>query len=515
MNFERRVGLLASAAGLIVVVLALRIVYWQMLRADQLLPAWLNPSLLADSSGRSPGPTDLNGLPQPLLQRSAVLLSEITRGPIYDRNGVLLASDQPGPDGTPRRFYAEPSLAPVLGYTSAYRTGLAGLELSENETLLGLDRIDARFDELLHQPVVGSSLTLTIDSALQRSADRMLAGKAGAAVVLDAKTGAVLAMASSPHFDPNQVLDEGYAAGLESACGGAPTCSAPFLNRATQALYTPGSIFKTVVLIAGLDTGQLQPDMVFDFGKPRTGPSGTYYVYNVTGGGTIVDYNHREARLSLAQSFADSANAAFAKIGDEMPPAVLVQYAERFGFSAQAGKTLPFEIDTSSSQLATSVQDLYSNNMLRASTAIGQGQLLTSPLNMAEVVLAVVNGGNLPEPYLVQRVQDPSGRVIRQHAQQLEHGLMKPETAQVVQNMMVGVVKNGTGWNAAVPGLVTGGKTGTAQLGGNAAPHAWFAGFAQGKDRGVVIAVVIENGGEGAYTAAPIFARLAKQALLP
>ena len=92
---------------------------------------------------------------------------------------------------------------------------------------------------------------------------------------------------------------------------------------------------------------------------------------------------------------------------------------------------------------------------------------------------------------------------------------MKPETAQAVHDMMVGVVKGGTGGTAAVPGLVVGGKTGTAQLGGSAEPHGWFVGFAQAKDRGVVIAVVIENGGEGAQAAAPIFAQLARQALVP
>ena len=423
MNFEHRVGVLASAAGLIMALLALRIIYWQMFRTDELLPTWLNPSPVMAAPGQAASLTDLNNLPQPLLQRSAVFLSRVTRGPIVDRNGNLLASDRLDPGGGVLRFYTEPSMAPILGYTSSYRTGLTGLERTENDSLLGLDRVNARLGQLLHQPLTGSSLQLTIDSRLQRSADRLLAGKAGAAIVLDAQTGAVLAMASSPHFDPNRILEEGYAANLTASCGEAPGCSAPFLNRATQALYTPGSTFKTITLIAGLDSGQLKPDMVFDFGKPLSGPNGNYYVYNVTGGGTIVDYNHREAKLTLAQAFAHSANAAFAKIGDEMPAGVLVEYAQRFGFSSQDGGTRPFEIDTSASQLAGSVKDIYSNNMLRASTAIGQGELLATPLTMAEMVLAVVNQGSLPEPYLVQSIQDPNGRVIHRHRDQVVHGL--------------------------------------------------------------------------------------------
>ncbi len=160
------------------------------------------------------------------------------------------------------------------------------------------------------------------------------------------------------------------------------------------------------------------------------------------------------------------------------------------------------------------MSDLTGDNMLRASTAIGQGELLSTPLTIARVVLAVVNGGNLPEPYLVERVQDPQGRVVQiAPSRRLTRGLMKAETAQTVRQMMISVVKTGTGQSAAVPGLEVGGKTGTAQVGGSDQPHAWFSGFAKGKDRSVVIVVVIENGGEGSKAAAPIFAQLAKEAL--
>lgn len=515
MNLEKRSGVLASLAVGVLLLLALRLSYWQMLRTGDLLPAWLGPNRLSPAALQGPALTDLNGLPQPLQQRSAEFLAGVTRGTIYDRGGAPLAEDRTGPDGSRTRFYPEPAFAPILGYTSPYRTGLTGLELTYNAALLGLDRADARLAGLLHQPVTGSSLALTVDSALQRSADRALAGKAGAAIVIDAHSGAVLAMASSPRYDPNHIHEDGYAAGLAAACNtGAPTCRAPFLNRATQALYSPGSTFKTVTLIAGLDSGQLDPRQIFDFGKPLTSPSGPYYVYHVTGGGTIVDYNHSQARLDLAGSYAHSANAAFAQIGDEMAPSVLVEYARRFDFSPPDGQPMPFELPGSTSQLASVVADLSVNNMLRASTAIGQGELLATPLDIARVALAVENDGSLPAPYLVESVLDPSGKVILQHpGQHTLSGLMKPETAHTVRDMMIGVVKSGTGGNAAVPGAVVGGKTGTAQVGGTANPHAWFVGFAEGKTRSVVIVVVIENGGEGSAAAAPIFAKLARQAL--
>jgi peptidoglycan glycosyltransferase len=459
-------------------------------------------------------PVDLNQLPQPAFQRVTAFLKHVTRGSIYDRNGRLLASDQADENGDVVRVYTEPSLASIVGYTSRYRTGLNGLELSENDALLGLGRLDSKLDQSLHQPVVGNSLKLTIDRDLQQAADQQLAGKAGAAIVLDAKSGAVLAMASAPHFDPNRILEEGYAADLVASCAGGPACQAPFLNRATQALYPPGSTFKTVMLIAGLDSGLLKPDRVFDFGKPLKGPAGQYYVYHVTGGGTIPDYNHTQPKLTLGQSFDLSANAAFAQIGDEMPADTLIEYARRFGFSPVDGKPRPFELETSTPSLAQNLGDLSSNNMLRASTGIGQGELLTTPLNMGLVVLAVVNGGSAPLPYLVESAADPSGRVTGGHSHpQMLTGLMKPETASTVKQMMISVVKNGTGRRAAVPGLVVGGKTGTAQLGGTVQPHAWFIGFAEGKERSVVIVVIVENGGEGSQAAAPIFAKLADMAV--
>src|SRR5207248_697062 len=127
----------------------------------------------------------------------------------------------------------------------------------------------------------------------------------------DASTGAVLAMASQPRFDPNRVLDPAYTTGLLNGCGGAPGCQSVFVNRATQGLYTPGSTFKTVTLIAALDTGQVTPATVFDFGQRLSGPNGGYYVYNV-GGGVVPDPNHVEPQLSLEMSYAKSANAAFA-----------------------------------------------------------------------------------------------------------------------------------------------------------------------------------------------------------
>jgi len=390
---------------------------------------------------------------------------------------------------------------------------VAGLEASYNDILLGLDRPDAQLGRLLNQPIVGSDLYLTIDSFLQREAASALEGKSGAIVVFDAETAAILAMASSPRFDPNRIMDTEYVLALLTECDSDPTCQAAFLNRATQALYSPGSTFKTVTLIAALDTGQVTPETIFDFGEPISSPAGSYYIYQVDGG-IIPDPNHQESQLDLAMSYAKSANAAFARLGDEMPPDVFINYARQFGFGAPGEALLPLAFDYSPSQLTYSLDTLYENDLLRAVTAIGQGELLVTPVNMGLVVLSVLHDGSMPLPFLVDRINRPSGEVIPGLSKgQVVPGLMQPQTARTVRDMMVTVVEEGSGFRAVVPGIETGGKTGTAQLGGDLLPHSWFTGFAQTEQGGVVVVVLIENGGEGSETAAPIFANIAQLAL--
>ena len=527
MSFEGRLWQFVNVITLLVVLLSARIVYWIVVRAADLQPVAVSAAaaaayvqnLQSDQRDTAKALSLLSGdsafgqLPQPVIQRTIDLLNTITRGTIYDRNGHKLAFDQLAADGTRVRVYTEPSLAHVVGYVSGIRAGITGLELTYNDSLLGLDRLDAQFDQNTHQAIVGSDLILTLDSGLQRAADEALVGQAGAAVILDADTGAVLAMASQPGFDPDQILDQNYTTKLLAGCGAGPQCQGAFINRATQGLYDPGSTFKTVTLIAGLDTGQVSPATVFDFGKRLSGPNGPYYVYTVDSA-AIPDPNHSESSLSLEMSYARSANAAFARIGNEMPAAVLIDYSGRFGFSAPNTKVRTHEIPMASPQLAGDVRALASNNYLRATTAIGQGELLADPLTMAMVVMAVVNHGNLPLPFLVEAIRDPNGKIIqRQPARGSVPNLMKPATADLVRGMMITAAVKGSGKPALVPGLTIGGKTGTAQVGDGSPPHAWFIGFAQANGRTVVIAVVVENAGEGHDVAAPIFARLADAAI--
>jgi penicillin-binding protein A len=374
-------------------------------------------------------------------------------------------------------------------------------------------RAATQIEQMLNKLIVGSDLIVTIDSFVQRAAENALEGKAGAILVLDGNSGAILALASAPRFDPNRILDTAYVNQLLNACGDTPDCRAPLLNRATQALYPPGSTWKTVTLIAALDSAQVTPETIFEFGEPIQGSDGPYYVYQVDGY-DVVDPNHAENRLDLEMAYAKSANAAFARIGDEMLPDTLLNYASRFGFGSPGEISFPLDVEYTPSQIAQDTRSLYDNDILRAVTAIGQGELLTSPMNVAMVVLSVLNDGDLPLPYLVEAVRDPGGEVISDLPDRnIIHDLMQPQTALQVRQMMISVVEKGSGTHAAIPGLVVGGKTGTAQVGGDLLPHSWFAGFAQSDARSVVVVVLIENGGEGSQTAAPLFADIAQAAI--
>ena len=260
----------------------------------------------------------------------------------------------------------------------------------------------------------------------------------------------------------------------------------------------------------------VRPDTIFDFGEPRVSENGgTYYVYEVDGG-VIPDPNHKESRLDLTMSYAHSANAAFAKMGDQLDPEVLIDYASRMGFSNEDyTRRFPFDLTVSLPQLAGDLDMLRQNNLLQASTGFGQGELLTTPINMAMVVEAVLNDGNIPVPYLVESIRDPEGGVIRERPRhELVRGVMRRETAQQVKAIMESAVQRSYGGAnfIGMEGVTMGGKTGTAQVGGDQAPHSWFTGFAEGNGRSVVVVVVLENGGTGA-PAIPIFQAVARAAI--
>lgn len=404
----------------------------------------------------------------------------VERGSVVSSDGVLLAGNRK--EGVYfLRDYPEGALvSPWLGYSSL-RYGRSGLERAYNLELAGeTDALVVRsyIDLLTGRPHRGADLVLTIDSGVQRAAVDALGGAAGAVVALDPRTGAVLAMTSSPRFDP-RTLDEDWESLIEDE-------SRPLIDRAVQGLYPPGSVFKVVVAAAAIEEGTVTPGTEFE--DEGSWLAGGYRVSN------------NDGKVFGAHDFTEaltrSINTTFAKVGVDLGADTLARYAAGFGI----GSSPSWRHDGASGSFPTPA-GLDTAHVAQAS--YGQGEVLVTPLQMALVTAGIANGGTVMAPYLVAEVRDYSQTVIEKTGPTSAFSPISAATAGEVRDMMVQVVEQGTGTAAAISGVEVAGKTGTAQVEG-AASHAWFVGFAPADDPVIAVAVLVEHGGSGGGIAAPI-----------
>lgn len=464
----RNVRRVATMLILGFLVVALDLAYWQVLEG---------PELAND--------------PRYNAYRLSVVERNTQRGKILDRNGAVLARSERAAEGF-RRTYAQPSLATVVGYHSPV-FGNAGVEDAFDGYLggtVGVGLLDSLRARLLHAPVVGADVVLTIDARLQEVADAALGQGPGAIVVLNPKTGEVLAMASHPYFDPN-TLERDWPTLRDSG-------DHPLLNRATHGLYTPGSVYKTVALAGALDQAQYSPSTKF-----------TCNDQVVVEGFPIKCDEAVQGTFDLSYAYAYSCNACFAQIGLRLGGRDLVDYSRRFGFEAIP----PIEIGAAASQVASSDPTRRLIGPLLASTAFGQGELLVTPLQMALVASAVANDGVVPTPHLVSRVRGSSGEALYSAPARPWRTAVRPETARQVREMMVRGVEDGFASPAKIPGVRVAGKTGTAEVGLGRKTHAWFIGFAPADDPLVAVAVIKEHGGGGGAVATPMARKVIERAL--
>ena len=443
----------------------------------------------------------------------------IARGQIVTADGRVLAANV-AKDVQGKTFffrhYPAPTLAPhVVGYSTQSRSQ-AGLERSENAYLTGSNAnlstvFSTTLDRLRGVTVKGNGLVLTLNAKAQKVAVDALAGKCGAAVALEPSTGKVLAMASSPSYNENLVETNFAQIGLTKAsCSGA----APLLNRATDGLFTPGSTFKVITAAAALDTGVFKPDSQFnDPGYCEE------YGQHVSNAGNP-DQTGPEAfgNVTLSQGFQHSINSVFCNIGKKLGAGTILDYAKRFGFYS-----IP-PLETPRNERAPS--GLYKGGTLfdpkhpesqvdPGRLAFGQERLLATPLQMAMVTATVANGGVEMQPYVVDRVVDPGGKVVSRTSPHKLAQTIKPETAAALNTMMQAVMTGGTGASDQIPGVKTAGKTGTAETGVAHTNTTWFIEFAPADAPTVAVAVVLEQQhGYGATTAGPI-AKSLMEALLP
>lgn len=420
--------------------------------------------------------------------------SNIDRGRIISADNVILAENKQE-QGTYRRYYPEGSIfSNVVGYYH-YKYGKSGLELTCDDDLLGKETSFTKerlLSWLIESKKQGNSIILTIDSRMQEQCYELLthSGFRGSIVVLEPKTGAVLAMVSSPSFDPN-TLDENWETIRTDP-------SAPLLNRATQGKYPPGSSFKIVTSAAALDKNSLKSDETFRCNGQIT----------IEGGKVSCPDYRAHGNVNFDEALTYSCNVTFAQIGLKVGGKNLVEEAEKFGFN----KKIPFELPLEVSYIPQASE---MDSLEVAWSAIGQGRVSVTPLEMAIITQTIANKGNFVKPYLVKEVQDSYGHKVREAAPEpTTVEVLKKDSAQTLAGMMIDVVEKGTGELAKIPGYEVAGKTGTAETSKDKPTHAWFVGFAPANDPDVAVAIILEYGQSGGEAAAPIAEKIMSKAIL-
>jgi len=396
------------------------------------------------------------------------------------------------------RKYPEGSkYASVTGfYSQVY--GATALEHTENDILAGNDSrfFVNRISQLFaNRKPSGGAVRLTLNADAQRAAMHGLAGRTGAVVAIDPSTGALLAVASSPSFDPNLLSshDPDVIQKTYDALTADP--KEPLLNRALAMALPPGSTFKLVTAAAALESGRYTLRSILPGPARIKLPQSDHYLSNWTGQACGPG-----DKVSLERALAISCNTAFAWLGMKLGASALQAQAEKFGFETS------FNVPMTS---ATSHFPKQPDQAQTAMSAIGQFDVQSTVLQMALVSASIANGGVTMEPYLVSQVLGPDLNILQNATPTAFGRSVSPKNATSLQSMMLAVVNSGTGSNARIYGTKVGGKTGTAQNAPGSPAHAWFTGWAKSGNTKVAVAVVLQNGGgareiSGNGLAAPI-----------
>ena len=419
------------------------------------------------------------------------------RGEILTADGGLVARSLPSTgDFKYLRVYPMGTLfAQVSGFQSFVGlVGNTGVEQSYDKVLTGQDSNLFSLGNLLSGKADTNNVVLSLTQSAQTAARDALGTEPGSVVALDIKTGAVLAMYSNPSYNPNglSVHNSQFVQNVYNDITRKP--DEPLKARAYTERYPPGSTFKVVTTKSALDTGLATPDTEFDSSNGFEIPGTNTTLQNFGGetcGGT------------LTQSLIDSCNATFAQLGYQLNTAFPPQM-EQCGINRQP----PIDLSPSA---VTSVGPAETADRARFALAgIGQGDVFTSPLQMALVAAGIANGGVIMQPHVVKEIQSADGAHVKTIDPQPWTTCMTPETAAKLTAMMVDVVDQGTGTAAQIDGVQVAGKTGTAQTTPGEAPHAWFIAFAPALQPRYAVAVIVEHGGSlaneatGGAVAAPI-----------
>ena len=404
--------------------------------------------------------------------------------------------------------------AQITGYFSL-GYGLGGIESSQNKALSGED--DKLFlrrlsDILANKPTPGENVVLTLNAAAQKAAYDGLRGKIGSVVAIEPSTGRILAMVSTPSYNPNAlaVHNSGQVSATKTRLLNRKP--SPLDNPAIQTIVPPGSTFKLITAAAALSSGRYTPNSLVPGASRMRLPLSSNYLTNENG------YSCGANQVTLTVALERSCNVAFGTVGGALGVHALNTQAEKFGF----GQTYFNELNDSLVSQSASNFPANADAPGTVLAAIGQGNVAATPLQMALVAAGIANGGVVMKPYLVSEVDAANLDVVYRASPGPINDMqpaISPSVASDLTQMMVQVVQNGTGTTAQIPGIQVAGKTGTAQSAASRPPYAWFVSFAPADNPKVAVAVLIQDAGvernqiSGAGLAAPI-AKAVMQAVI-
>jgi peptidoglycan glycosyltransferase len=444
-------------------------------------------------------------------QRQLIAEYKVDRGSILAADGTtVLASSRKSPGALrfQRRYPQGELYAHETGFYS-FVFGRTELEQTFNDFLTG-DAAEllpqTLTDLVLGRPKQGATIVTTLVPEIQEAAAAAALAEAGdvAIAAIDPATGDVLALVSEPTYDPNPLASQEPNVVRDSWDELNADPEKPLLSRASDELFPPGSTFKLVTASAALENG-FGPESLWpnpnELDLPLTDETIENFGGSTCSGGS---------QITLADALRQSCNVVFGAVGLGLGADRLAEQARAYGFTAEAGEDLvPFDIPWTSG-VFPAPETFEGRDPAVAISAIGQQDVAANPLQMALVAAAIANGGVEMQPRLVTEARDPSGRVIAEFQPREFSRPLSPENAAALTQMMVGVVEEGTGTAAQIPGVTVAGKTGTAQHGDGEDPHAWFVCFAPAEAPRIAVAVIVLEGGSlgseatGGQVAAPI-----------
>jgi penicillin-binding protein A len=442
--------------------------------------------------------------------RGALRDANRPRGDIVTADGVVVARSTRVDDGTEfkyQRSYPEgPLYAQVVGYQS-FVLGNIGVERNYNDQLAGHDSLlELKNVSSLGEQNTGT-VVLSIRDNVQKAAALALKGQRGSVVAINPRTGEVLALYSNPSYDPNPLTGHDTKAVNAFHKELVANPDKPDLARAFRERYPPGSTFKTVTASVALEEGVATPDRAFpvlrELDLPQTD-------------NTLKNFGGRSCGGTLAESFKSSCNTTFGQLGLDLADS-FVPGMEQFGI----GEAPPIDVSPGAvPSIGPQANTFQDSQPLFAFAGIGQGDVTTTPLQMALVAAGLANDGVIMEPHVVKEILDAKGDSVRRIDDREWKTAVSPATADAVTAMMVTVVQGqgGTGTSARIAGVTVAGKTGTAQAPNNKV-HAWFVAFAPAENPTIAVAVIVEGGGNagneatGGAVAAPIAAAVIRAAL--